>query len=122
MAASKQEYFEWKKASPKHAILHKLHAEDISRQFGGLPRPIIMSWDDYDKYIHLNDLCAYDLVLCMLGMGVMLGQMPFLFDAQRQWYLAVGKHGYLVAEGQLDGNNYRVSIRPMTREERKQNG
>jgi hypothetical protein len=119
MAVSKQEYQEWKSNFPKYAILHKLHAEDVNRQFGGIPRAIIMSWEDYDRYIHLNDLCAYDLLLVILGPGVMLGQPPFLLDSPRNWSLAIGRHTYVIAEGAPDGDYYRVSFRSATAQERK---
>ena len=42
MASTKKEYEDWKQISPEFCILHKLHAEDVSRQFGGLPAPVIM--------------------------------------------------------------------------------
>ena len=119
MAVSKQEYREWKEATPDFAVLHKLHAEDVNRQFGGIPRAVIMSWDEYDRYIHLDDLCAYDLLLVMLGAGVMLGQPPFMLDAPREWHLAVGNK-FIVATGDIEGYNYRVRIRPMTPKERRE--
>jgi hypothetical protein len=122
MAATKEEAQQWRKAIPRYAILHKLHAEDINRQFGGIPRQILLSWDDYDKYIHLTDVYAYDLVLTLLGgPGVMLGQPPFMLDEDAEWHLAIGRKS-CVATGKLqpDGN-YLVSLRLMTAAEKRQN-
>lgn len=117
MAVSRQEYNEWKELNPAYAVLHKLHAEDVYRQFGGLPRAIIMTWADYDRFIHLNDLYAYDLILVMLGLAVMMGGQPFMLDSPRDWRLAIGNK-QVVAEGALAGTSYRVSLRLMTKEER----
>lgn len=119
MAVSRKEYNEWKKLNSAYALLHKLHAEDVYRQFGGLPRAIIMSWDDYDRFIHLNDLYAYDLILVMLGFAVMMGRQPFMLDAPRDWRLAIGNKK-VVATGSLAGDSYRVSLRSMTRKERNE--
>jgi hypothetical protein len=119
MAATKAEYKELKQSSPRYVILHKLHAADIHQIFGCLPLPIVMSWDNYDKYVHLDDLCAYDLVFFMLGPAIASGAPPFMLDAPRKWGLAIGKHDNVVAEGEPVGDSYRVSLRPATKEERR---
>lgn len=119
MVATKAEYKKWRQNSPKYAILHKLHAQDIHETFRCLPRPIIMSWDDYDKYIHLDDSSAYDLVFIMLGPAIASGAPPFMLDAPRKWLLAIGRHDNVVAVGEPSGDNYRVALRPATKEERR---
>lgn len=105
MAVTKEEYNLWRETNPRFAILHKLHAEDVNQQFGGIPRAIKMSWEDYDKYIHLNDLCAYDLLLQVLGMGVKMGQLPFMLDRTRDWTIAIGNKTAEV-HGELDSDGY----------------
>ena len=100
MPVTKAEYKQWKQSSPKYAILHKLHSQDVFENFGGLPRPVIMTWADYDKFIHLDDLCAYDLLAVMLGR---LSGQVFMFDAPRKWLLAIGDNDVAV-EGIVDGD------------------
>ena len=87
-------------------VLHKLHAQDINKQFRGLPRPILMTKADYDKFIHGNDLCCYDLVFVMLGpFGV-----PFLLDRPREWKLAIGKRDDVTAVGSPHRDGYLVAL------------
>ena len=119
MAVSKAVYELTKITSPDFAPLDQLHADDVEKQFGMLPRRVSMSWEDYDKYIHLNDLCAFDLLMFMLGPAVMFGRSPFPLDSPRTWRLAIGKRGYVVAEGQPAGNGYCVALREMNAKERK---
>lgn len=121
MASTKKEYEDWKQISPEFCILHKLHAEDVSRQFGGLPAPVIMSWHDYDKYIHLNDLCAYDLLLCLLGgPGIRMGVKPFMLDQPGTWLLAIGDHEFVEADGEPKiSGEYLVRLRQSFHPERR---
>ena len=89
-------------------VLHKLHAQDINKQFRGLPRPILMTKADYDKFIHGNDLCCFDLLFVMLGpsgFGV-----PFLLDQPREWKLAIGKRDGVKASGSVHPQGYLVAL------------
>jgi hypothetical protein len=118
MAVGKAVYELMKITSPDFAIIDQLHADDVEKCFGLLlPRSVIMSWNDYDKFIHLNDLCAYDQLVFMLGPAVMLGHPGFEMDCARRWRLAVGNHE-VIAEGEPDGYRYKVSLRPMKAKER----
>jgi hypothetical protein len=91
--------------------LHKLHAQDIHNQFGGLPCPIVMVQADYDKFIHGSDLCCYDLILQMLGMGYMIGHPPFMLDRPATWDLAIGDRERCHAIGAPQSNgDYLVTL------------
>lgn len=118
MAVSKAVYELTKITSPDFAPLDQLHADDVEKCFGLLPCSVIMSWDDYDDYIHLDDLCAYDLLVVMLGPAVMMGRPGFGMDCPRRWPLAVGQQR-VIAEGEPHSHRYKVSVRPMTTKERR---
>jgi hypothetical protein len=120
MPATKQEYKECRIANPTHAFLAQLHTDEITTQFDRLPRPILMSWADYDKYIHLNDLCAYDLTLAMLGFGIRLGRPAFALNRERTWRIAVGRHTAVLVVGKPVTEGYLVSLQKMTPTERRQ--
>lgn len=119
MAVSKAVYELTKITSPDFAPLDQLHADDVEKCFGMLPRSVSMSWEDYDKYIHLNDLCAYDLLVFMLGPAVMLGRSPFSLDSARTWRLAIGRRGNVVAEGQPADDRYFVALRQADTKKRR---
>ena len=120
MPATKQENKECRIANPTHAFLAQLHTDEITTQFDRLPRPILMSWADYDKYIHLNDLCAYDLTLAMLGFGIRLGRPAFALNRERTWRIAVGRHTAVLVVGKPVTEGYLVSLQKMTPTERRQ--